>query len=236
MATFVLVHGAFVGGWSWKKVTSLLRAAGHEVYTPTLTGLGERIHLLNPGIDPETHIQDILGVISYEDLEEVILVGHSYSGLIIASVADRVPHRLAHLVYLDAFIPKDGQSALDLFDQEDRAAILERVHNGGEGWLLPPREPAHYGIKSSDDMRWAGEKFGSQPFKTWQQPVRLTNPAATTVPRTYIFCTATEGFPFAPSAQRAREEAGWHYREIDAAHNAMMTAPQQLTELLLELV
>ncbi len=146
MATFLFVHGAFVGGWSWKKVNALLRAAGHEVYTPTLTGLGERVHLLNPDIDLETHIQDILEVISYEDLAGVILVGHSYSGLVIASVADRVPQRLAHLVYLDAFIPQDGQSALDLFDQQDRAAIEERVQRGGEGWLLPPREQAHYGI------------------------------------------------------------------------------------------
>lgn len=236
MATFLFVHGAFVGGWSWKKVTALLRTAGHEVYTPTLTGLGERVHLLNPDIDLETHIQDILEVISYEDLAGVILVGHSYSGLVIASVADRVPQRLAHLVYLDAFIPQDGQSALDLFDQEDRAAIEERVQRGGEGWLLPPREKAHYGITTQEDTRWAWEKFGLQPFKTWQQPVRLTNPVASTLPRTYIFCTATEGFPFAPSAQRARTEAGWRYRELATAHYAMIAAPVELTQMLLELV
>ena len=236
MATFLFVHGAFVGGWSWKKVTALLRAAGHEVYTPTLTGLGERVHLLNPDIDLETHIRDILGVISYEELAGVILVGHSYSGLVIASVADRVPQRIAHLVYLDAFIPQDGQSALDLFDSPDRAAIEERVQRGGKRWLLPPREAAHYGITSEEDMRWAWEKFVSQPFETWRQPVRLVNPAAGVLPRTYIFCTATEGFPFAPSAQRARTELGWRYRELATAHYAMITAPQQLTRLLLELV
>lgn len=108
MTTFVLVHGAWLGGWAWKHVTPRLRMAGHEVFAPTLTGLGERVHLAHPGVGLETHIQDVVNVLVFEDLQQVTLVGHSYGGIVITSVADRTPERLAQLVYLDAFVPEDG--------------------------------------------------------------------------------------------------------------------------------
>src|SRR5215831_5722049 len=137
MATFVLVHGAWHGGWCWKKVTPLLRAAGHEVYTPTLTGLGERVHLASPKVDLTTHIQDVVNVLDYEDLHEVVLVGHSYGGVVIAGVADRVPSRVGHLVYLDAGVPHNGEGYLDLLPNL-RALIEEDSRLNGDGWRVPP--------------------------------------------------------------------------------------------------
>ena len=146
MATFVLVHGAWHGGWCWKKVTPLLRAAGHEVYTPTLTGLGERAHLLTREVDLDTHIRDIINVLEYEELRDVILVGHSYAGMVIAGVADRVPARLAHLVYLDAFVPRDGQASLSLSPPELEAHLRAQALAEGDGWRVPAPPAAWYGV------------------------------------------------------------------------------------------
>src|SRR6266516_1091932 len=127
MATFVLDHGGFHGGWCWKRVTPHLRAAGHEVYAPTLTGLGERCHLASPETNLSTHIQDILNVLSYEDLTDVVLVGHSCSGMVITGVADRAPERVTRLVYLDAFVPEDGQALRDLFRPPSNGAASSEV-------------------------------------------------------------------------------------------------------------
>ena len=136
MATFVLVHGAWAGGWYWKRVRPLLTAAGHDVFTPTLTGLGERAHLATPDIGLETHIRDVLGVLTYEDLSDVVLVGHSCGGIVITGVAERAPGRLAHLVYLDAYVPADGQSFLDLLVSPERAAMFrEQARTEGDGSL-----------------------------------------------------------------------------------------------------
>jgi len=142
MATYVFVAGGGWGGFIWREVTCRLRKLGHDVFTPTLTGVGERVHLASPQIDLETHVQDILGVLSYEDLHEVILVGHSYGGLVITAVAERVPERLAHLVYLDALVPQDGQSGWDVTDSALRARIEECVRTQGDGWRLLPSPDA----------------------------------------------------------------------------------------------
>ena len=141
MATFVLVHGAWHGGWCWRKLTPLLRAAGQEVFTPTLTGLGERAHLGSPDVGLGTHVRDVAQVLWYEDLADVVLVGHSYGGLVIGGVADQVPERLRHLVYLDAFVPEHGQSMLDLGPPERRPAMQARVAAEGDGWQLPSLQP-----------------------------------------------------------------------------------------------
>ena len=134
MGTFVLVHGAWGGGWAWRPtVGALLREAGHEVFTPTLTGLGERAHLASPDIDLETHINDIVGVIEYENLHDVVLMGHSYGGMAITGVADRVPERLAHLVYVDAFVPEDGQSLADLIGPGTAEGMIARAQAEGDG-------------------------------------------------------------------------------------------------------
>lgn len=139
MATFVIVHGAWSGGHAWRKVRPLLRAAGHEVFTPALTGLGERAHLANPDVDLDTHLGDVVGVLEYEDLHQVVLVGHSYGGVVITGVADRLASRLAELVYLDAEVPEDGQSEYDLLPPDERATYEEMARASEGGWRIPPR-------------------------------------------------------------------------------------------------
>jgi pimeloyl-ACP methyl ester carboxylesterase len=169
-ATYVLVHGGWHGGWCWKRVTPYLRDSGHTVYTPTLTGLGERSHLASPEINLSTHIQDILNVLIYEDLTDVVLVGHSYSGMVIAGVADRAPERVTRLVYLDAFVPEDGQSLRD---------ILRPPHGEGvnlesllvDGWRLPyPFLERPFGITSEVDKQWVLDKITPQPANTLLEP------------------------------------------------------------------
>ena len=141
MATFVLVHPAWHGGWCWRKVTPLVRAQGHEVHAPTLTGLGERAHLADPDISLATHIEDVVNVLEFEDLRRVILVGNSSGGMVITGVADRVPERLAQVVYLDAFVPEDGQSLVDLLSADHRQAMEALVKAEGQGWMLPRFAP-----------------------------------------------------------------------------------------------
>src|SRR5712692_535526 len=137
-ATFLVCHGAWSAGWAWKKMHPLMAAAGHRLITPTYTGVGEREHLANPSIDLEMHIHDILNVIKYEDLRDIMLIGHSYGGMVATGVADRARDRIAQLIYLDAFVPKDGQCAFDLQTAETRNRIRELARTAGEGWRIPP--------------------------------------------------------------------------------------------------
>ena len=176
MATFVLVHGGWADGWQWREVASLLCAAGHEVFTPTLTGLGERVHLASPEVGLDTHIQDILMVLAYEELRDVILVGYSYSGMVITGVAEHAPERLAHLVYLDAYVPHDGESLLAMLGPDAAAFIEQAAQAHGDGWRIPHDPPD-------------APRRTPHPLKTGQQPVSLTNPAAAALPRTFIYCT-----------------------------------------------
>ncbi|MDB5074339.1 MAG: hydrolase or acyltransferase of alpha/beta superfamily, partial [Chloroflexi bacterium] len=154
MALFVLVHGSWHGGWCWKKVTPLLRSAGHEVLTPTLTGLGERAHLLTPDIGLDTHIQDVTAALTYEDARDVVLVGHSYGGLVIACVADRVTDRLGHLVYLDALMPRPGETLREVFSADGIAELDARAREFGDGWRVPPLSPDIFGVTAEADVAW----------------------------------------------------------------------------------
>jgi pimeloyl-ACP methyl ester carboxylesterase len=154
MATFVLIHGSFHGGWCWQKVERLLRQSGHEVYTPTLTGLGERSHLATRQTGLEVHIQDILNAIKYEDLHETVLVGHSYAGLVMAGVAEVVPERLSRLIHLDAFIAHDGKSAFDLMPGMG-PAWTQMAGSYGDGWRVPPMSPEELGITNPAEAAWA---------------------------------------------------------------------------------
>lgn len=233
MATFVLVHGAWHGGWCWRRVTPLLRAAGHEVFAPTLTGLGERAHLLSPAVDLDTHASDVWGVLECEELHGVVLVGHSYGGMVITAVAERAAPRLARLVYLDAFLPRDGESLLDVLPPDARAQTLARAQAEGEGWSLPPQRDEHpFGVSDPPDVAWLRARLSAHPLATMAQPVRRADPAAGALPRTFVACIATGWF--ADSAARARAEGGWGHRELDAVHDAMVTAPQALANVLLE--
>ena len=240
MATFVLIHGGWLGGWCWRFVTPPLRAAGHAVYTPTCTGLGERVHLAHPDVDLETHIQDIVNVLMYEDLHAVILAGWSYGGRVIAGVADRLPERIAHLVYLDAGIPEDNLAG----GLDDDA--LERVRTEGDGWRLPaPPEPRFNNptnrpgayIEDATIRHWAVTKFTAQPVKTFTQALRLTNPRAGAIPRTYsLWNVGKSAEERMHTRQRVEAELGWHYQELATGHLGAFTAPHLVTDGLLEVV
>lgn len=234
MATFVVAHGAWTGGWFWRKLRPLLQSRGHTVFTPTCTGLGDRAHLAHRGITLDDHINDLLQLLHFEDLSDVVLVGHSYGGMVATGVADRAPERLSQLIYLDAFVPRNGDSAQSLWGDETRRKQLDAVLHSGDGWQvpanpMPPDTPA-------DDQAWAVPRRVPQPLETFRQPIRLTG-AVEQLPRSYIYCTrAGPGDVFRPFAERAQREPGWRYREMDASHSPQVTAPQALADLLCELL
>ncbi len=240
MSTFVLIHGAYVGGWIWNKLAPLLRAAGHEAFTPTLTGLGERVHLGHPDIDLHTHITDVVNVLEFEDLHNVVLVGWSYGGMVITGAADRVPNRLAQLVYLDATVPEDGQNLYDCWpnSEEWRAKEEARVSAIGDGWRLyfPEEALDEQGADlSAADRVWVSEKLTGQPFKTMTQPLRLQRTTGDEMSRTYIQCTSAVDPSRSEPAflQRARTEPTWQYLTLPASHLAPVSAPQETALLLL---
>jgi pimeloyl-ACP methyl ester carboxylesterase len=229
MATFVIAHGAWSAGWAWKKMHPLLGQAGHRLVTPTYTGLGERAHLAHPDIDLETHILDVANVLRVEDLEHVILVGHSYGGMVATGVADRARDRIAQLVYLDAFAPQDGESAFDFQPPERRAEMRERARAHGDGWRVTPNPMPP--DTSEADRAWAEPRRVPHPIKCFEQPLRLQN-GEPDLPRHYIYCIrSAAGDLFRQFFDRARRE-GWQTYEIDASHNPHITAPEMLTGLL----
>jgi len=233
MAIFVVAHGAWSAGWAWKKMRPLLRERGHELYTPTYTGLGERAHLASPEVGLDTHIRDVCAVLTMENLREVVLIGHSYGGMVATGVADREAERIKQLVYLDAFVPRDGQSVGDLQPPGVRDAMRAAAERDGDGWLVPPNPPPP--DTSAADLAWMAPRRLPQPLKALDEPIRLTG-AVDRLPRTYIYCTRPgPGDGFRQFAQRARTEAGWQYREIDASHNPHITAPDALAAMLDEI-
>jgi pimeloyl-ACP methyl ester carboxylesterase len=230
MSTFLICHGAWSAGWAWKKVRPLLRAAGHEVFTPTYTGLGERAHQVSRAINLETHIADVLGVIDCEDLRDILLVGHSYGGMVATGVADRVPDRIARLVYLDAFVPQDGQSLFDMLPPHERERRQGGSTANGDGWLLPPNPPPP--DTAPEDLAWITPRRRWQPVACFTQSLLLSNPASTPS-RSYIYCTRLgPGDPFGQFARRFRSDPAWRFFEIDASHSPNVTAPAALARLL----
>jgi pimeloyl-ACP methyl ester carboxylesterase len=232
VATYVLVHGAWHGGWCWKGVKRALGRAGGNVYTPTLTGLGERAHLASPDIGLEAHIEDVLGVLEYEGLSDVVLVGHSYAGVVVTAVADRVPQRLSRLVYLDAVVPRSGQCLFDCAGPAFRERIEEQVRTQGEGWRIPPASAERLGLTRDEDINWAVPKLVSHPYRTFREPVHLRVPAAPMVPRIYINCIGgnARGGRRTPQAEGIDD-----YHELSTGHDAMITAPEEVAELLLKI-
>ncbi len=226
-ATFVLVHGAWHGGWCWKKVIPLLRAAGHEVFTPTLTGLGERVHLLNQQVDLSTHIQDIVSVLEYEDLKDVILVGHSYGGMVIAGVAEKAASRISQLVYLDAFLPESGKSVQDYVPN---APLAEIARTQGDGWRVPLLGKIEdMGVKDSADIEWAKPHIGDQPYKTFTQSLQLTSNEAKSLKKSFI--QLTESPWFSEAAERAQRNGFGFYKLLSGGHDAMVTKPKELVDI-----
>ncbi|MBS0540463.1 MAG: alpha/beta hydrolase [Proteobacteria bacterium] len=234
MATVVLAHGAWSAAWAWKKMRPLMAAAGHTFFTPTYTGLGERDHLSRPEIDLSTHIQDVVNVLEFEDLKDVVLLGHSYGGMVATGVADKVRPRIKTVVYIDAFAPKDGQSLFDLTGPKAEGNMRAGAAKDGDGWRLSinPMPPD----TSPEDSAWASPRRRPQPIKTFEQRLKLTSPEAPP-PRHYIYARKNgPGDVFRQFSERAKSEAGWNYYEIDASHNPHITCPDVLMALLTEIM
>jgi pimeloyl-ACP methyl ester carboxylesterase len=230
---FVLVHGAWSGGWGWKRVAERLRAAGHTVFVPTLTGLGERSHLYSPAVNLETHVQDVLGVIENEELQDFVLCGHSYGGMVVTPAADRVHDRLRALVYLDAFLPKNGQSLLDLVPGEVRGAY-EKEAAANNGRVPPQQNAVQRGITDADDIAWVDRHRMPHPFATLNQGARLTGNNDRIKTRMYILCSEFKPSPFHKFAAETRNAPGWLSREIPCHHLPNISMPDDVVKLLIE--
>jgi pimeloyl-ACP methyl ester carboxylesterase len=231
MSTFVLVHGAWHGSWCWKRVRQALQRLGHEVFTPTLTGVGERAHLLDPKVNLETHIHDVLNLIRWEELDGVVLCGHSYAGCVVSSVVDRIPQRISHLVYLDAFVPETGKSLHDCLPGEQRAMQVDLARQVGEGWKVPPIPAEVFNVNSAD-RAWVDSQCTAQPIATFQQPVLRTGkpfPAART---TYVLAKGWDGSPFPQFHERA-QKFGWGSITLDGGHDLMLDKPVEVVQILL---
>ena len=231
MSTFVLVHGAWHGGWSWRLVSQRLEAAGHRAFAPTLTGLGERAHLSCPQVNLATHIEDVAAMLRYEDLQDIVLVGHSYAGMVITGVGAQQPARIARLVYYDAFLPDDGQSALDLLPPHISQHFTESARQDGDGWLIPRRPLEALGVRSATARGWLEPLLVPHPLATYADKLRF-DPRVRELPSSFISCTDWAAV-FAPQADKARA-LGWPVREIAADHEALATAPDLLASALLE--
>jgi pimeloyl-ACP methyl ester carboxylesterase len=235
MATFVLVHGGGHGGWCYQRVAPRLQAAGHVVYSPTLTGLGERAHLRRSDVDLDLHIADITAVLEYEDLRDVILVGHSYGGMVITGAADRSVDRVGRLVYLDAATPMNGQSLVDV-----AGPIIEAVRpfgtvvDGVEVVLLPaPDAGLLYGVTDEDDLAWMAARLTPHPWQCFEQRLALEHEDALwSIPRFHIVCTST--LATRDAAQMAQARADGRLWAIDTGHDLMITEPIKVADALLE--
>jgi pimeloyl-ACP methyl ester carboxylesterase len=231
MATFVLVHGAFQGGWVYARVARLLREAGHEVYTPTLTGLGERSHLAHHAINLDTHIQDIVSVFKHENISDAILCGHSYGGIVITGVAGEIGERIRALFYIDAFAPADGQSLLDIAGAETALAYLDQAsRNGG---MIPPIPAAIFNVNEEDAAR-VDAMSTAQPLATFVQGVRTGVDSNSVASRTYVFASANGGDWFVSTHERLKDHPQWKVHKVACGHSIMLDRPHELASLLLE--
>lgn len=231
MATYVLVHGAWHGGWTWRAVAQSLRAAGHDVHTPSLTGLGDRRHLASPDVDLETHVMDVVNLLEMDDLTEVILVGHSYGGMVVTGAADRAHQRIRSLVYLDAAVPEDGRAMLDYVVPERAATIADEGRR--TGWVSPP-PMALWGLQERKLLDFVGPREVRQPFATMTSRIALANEAALArLPRTFVYCSSPATGTFDQFAALYRDAPGWRFHDLKTGHDAMLLVPDQVTAILL---
>jgi pimeloyl-ACP methyl ester carboxylesterase len=215
-STYILVHGAFHGGWAWQPFAQELRDDKATVYTPTLTGLGERAHLARPDVGLETHVQDIVSLIQFEDLHDVVLVGHSYAGMVITAVAAAVPDRIAQLIYFDAVIPEPGQSFFATVGFPDAFP--------SDMWLLPSFTPQDFGVTKPQDVAFVGPRLRPQPLASFQEPIAFSWSALSKIPKAYIHCDGAWFQHDVFLAFRAKAQArGWKLENLEASHDAMFT-------------
>jgi len=233
MSVYVLVHGAWGGSWCWKWIRRALQARGHEVYTPTLTGVGERSHLLSQQVDLNTHISDVVNLIRWEDLSEVVLCGHSYGGCVVTGAADRVADRISALVYVDAFVPDNGQSLHDTLPADQRDAQVKGALTRGDGWKVPPI-PAEIFNVNLRDRDWVNQQRTPQSLATFQQPMQLTGAIERIKNITYILATGWEHSPFPQFYEKAKAK-GWKTLTIDCGHDVMLDKREELLQILLSI-
>ncbi|GAA3600365.1 alpha/beta hydrolase family protein [Kribbella ginsengisoli] len=229
MGAFVLVPGAWHGGWCYGRVANLLRAAGHDAYTPTLTGLGERGHLAGMPISLRTHVADIIGVIEYEDLSDVVLCGHSYAGMVITGVAAALGDRIRSLVYLDGRVPDDGVALLDLISAGQREYVLTAAKTGG---VIGPLPAAAFGL-TGDDASWVDSKCTPQPVLTFVESVRLTGREKEVPNHTYVRAIRYEDAGLTALYERFSKDPLWKAVTIDSGHEMMIENPKELSKVLL---
>ena len=231
--TYILVHGAWHGSWCWKRVRAALQSAGHNVFTPTLTGLGERSHLNSAAVNLSTHIADIVNLIKWEELSDVVLCGHSYAGSVIGGVADQIPDQIRALVFLDAFVLENGESFLDIVPSEVAQAIRDQAKAAGEGWKVNPI-PAHIlGVRDPEDGAWVDAQCTPQAMATFEERITLTGNLEHIRDIAYMFPTECHS-NLLVSHERAKAK-GWKIRTIgNSSHEFMIDHPQELAEFLLE--
>ena len=230
--TYVLVHGAYGGGWIWRDVADGLRRLGHHVLTPTQTGMGERSHLMSRQITVDTHIEDIANVIETEELSNVILVGHSYGGMAVTGVADRLTDRIRHIVYLDALIPENGDTAFTVLPAGLADSRRKLAREQGGGVALPVPGPEAFPIPDGPNKDWFMRRLRPHPIGTYESTVVLSKPAGAGLPVTYVAYTNPPLASIEPSRQRARAKAGWRYLEVAGPHDVEIPSPEKVVELL----
>ncbi len=236
---FVLVHGAWHGGWCYKRVAALLRAAGHEVYVPTLTGLGERSHLMNRSVNLDTHIHDVVNLIRWEELNDIVLCGHSYGGMVVTGVAAKVPDKSRAMVYLDAFVPEDGQALTDFLPVEVRAGLRDDAEKNGDGYLMTPIPAVAFNV-NRNDRAWADQMCVKHPLACFEDKVASGNVLDRIAKKTYILATdwpppEAPGMPspFVPVAERLRKDSRWRMVAMPCGHDVMLDMPKELAEALI---
>lgn len=227
MQTYVLVHGAWHGGWCWRFVRPLLPGA---VYAPSLTGLGERKHLAHESITLDTHIEDVASLLEMEDLRDVVLVGHSYGGMVVTGAADRAHARIKRLVYLDAFVPENGKCALDYVVPERAARMREEGERAGS---VTPPPMSLWGLTKQEHLDFVRPREARHPYRTMAQPIRLTNLAALArIPKTFVYCSSPATGSFDGFAARYREDPAWRFHELKTGHDAMILMPEAVADIL----
>jgi pimeloyl-ACP methyl ester carboxylesterase len=233
MPPFVLVHGAFHGAWCWTPIARLLRARGHEVFAPTLTGLGERRHLLSKAITIETFVLDVLNVLEFEALEDVILVGHSFGARPACGVADRAPGRIRQIIFLDGALSPDGLSKLEAMPPDARAARIQSSMDFDGGISIPVPPPRYFGISDPAAAAWISQRLTPQPLGAEQTGLKLNHPIGNGRPVTYVKCTNPPHPSVASGADYAKTRSDWRYLELDTGHNCIVTDPERVADLLL---
>jgi pimeloyl-ACP methyl ester carboxylesterase len=230
--TFVLVPGGWHGGWCYRLIADLLRAQGHLVYCLTLTGLGERAHLAHPGIDLQTHIMDVVAVLDCEELQDVVLLGHSYGGCVISGVAQQRPALIRSLIYLDALVLEDGENMFDHLGPEFVAAVTEGARQHGDGYLVPLPTMEFLGI-GAEHTEWMMRRLSPHPLGTGAQRLALPDPCPH-ISRTYIDCDTPSIPPSHLTKSRIKGAPGWTYHTLHTSHDAFITEPEKVVEILLK--